>query len=240
MQIIPAIDLKEGKVVRLLRGEPEKATLYSEDPVAVAKEWDRLGASRLHVVDLDGAFSGKCKNLALVGQIVKSVRIPVEMGGGLREEEVVRQIFSQGVQFAILTTRACEDLAFLQGLIAAYPGRILVSLDSRKGKVCTEGWKKQTELEVGAFLKTLKRFGLQEAIVTDVEKDGMLQGPNVELYRAILSQTKGIRLIASGGVSSIEDLEALKSLEGLGLYGVIVGKALYEKRFTLPEAISVC
>jgi len=241
MLIIPAIDIKDGKVVRLYRGEYGKVKIYSQSPVAVAKRWVKQGAKLLHIVDLDGALSGKLKNLKLIKQIAESIDIPVEVGGGIRTAEAIRSLLDTGVHRVILGTKACMDEGFLQKAVQEFGESIMVSIDTKAGMVATDGWTKVTKTSAVDFLKKLELLGLKVVIFTAIERDGTLEGPDVEALKGVLAARSGSCLvIASGGISTLDDLLVLKNLEAEGLFGAIVGKALYEKKINLEEAINMC
>lgn len=234
--IIPAIDLIGAKVVRLKQGSRDKK-IYSCDPQEVAEAWAMQGAKLIHLVDLEGAFSGKIKNLNSVKKILKSVRIPVEFGGGVRDLNTVRRLLDLGVFRVVLGTRAAEDRKFLQSAFARFRDKIIISIDSRAGRIKTRGWKISFgDNDPLAFAIYLKELGFKQFIYTDISKDGTLKGPDVNGIKDLLEKVK-IRVIASGGVSSLKDLARLRPLVKKGLSGVIIGKALYEGRFTLRQAI---
>lgn len=236
MLIYPAIDLKDGCVVRYFQGKFDKK-VYSRDPVKTAKYWIKQGARVLHVVDLDGAFTGEQKNLALVKSIVENIDVPVQFGGGVRKIETIKKAIDLGVWRVVLGTKAVEDGVFLKKAFKAFKNRIIVSIDSRAGQVLTKGWKStQKGLDAMKFALVLKKAGFKELIFTDTSKDGALSGPNILAIKKLLKET-GLNIIASGGISSLEDIHKLKELEKKGLVGVIIGKALYEGRFTLKEAL---
>jgi phosphoribosylformimino-5-aminoimidazole carboxamide ribotide isomerase len=238
MIIIPAIDLKGGNVVRLFQGKLTASNVYSHSPVTVARHWQKQGAELIHVVDLDGAFTGTIKNLHLVREIIKAVDVPIEFGGGVRSEEAIETLLDSGVSRVVLGTMAAEDNDFLKAVFEKFQHRIIVSIDAKKGKVLTEGWQNaKQDLSAIDFARRLKDVGFSELIYTDVLKDGTLQGPNFESLGAIL-RGSGLKIIASGGVSSLDDISRLKSLEKEGVEGVIIGKALYEEKFSLKEAIN--
>ncbi len=240
MLVIPAIDIKDGKVVRLYKGEYDKDKVYSKDPVVVANRWQRRGAKLIHVVDLDGAVSGKSKNLDVIEKIVASVDIPIELGGGIRTKEAIRNLLNKGVNKVILGTKACENETFLQSVVEEFGDKIIVSIDVLEGKVATKAWTKVTEIKPFDLLKRLELLGVKVVIYTEIDRDGTLKGPDIEAIKEFLQARESCLVIASGGVSSLDDLKALKTLEPQGLFGVIVGKALYEKRIELEEAIAVC
>lgn len=235
MLVIPAVDIKDGLVVRLLKGDISKSTVYSDDPVSVASMYQAQGAKRLHVVDLDAAFTGELKNFGNVQRIAESLKIPIELGGGIRTKEAALKVLSSRIQYAILGTAVVKDEAFFAELLKKYGDRIIVSVDAKGGFVATRGWVETEKIDAFDFIRKLDEAGVKEIIYTDVEKDGTLQGPNLEHIRKILGFVKNISLIASGGVSSLADLRNLKET---GAYGAIVGRALYEKKFTLYEAIN--
>jgi phosphoribosylformimino-5-aminoimidazole carboxamide ribotide isomerase len=238
MLIIPAIDLKDGCVVRYVQGRRDKK-VYSKDPVKTAKHWQRQGAKLIHVVDLDGAATGKLKNLDIVKQIIKTVEVPVEFGGGIRKQADIKKLLTLGVFRVVLGTKAIQDQKFLKKAFQEFKHRIIVSLDIKAGKLCIKGWR-NTSWHKGAlkFCQALKAIGFKQIIYTDVLKDGTLSGPNIKGLKKLLKET-GIQVIASGGISSLADIFRLKLLENEGLVGVIVGKALYEGKFTLSEAIKL-
>jgi phosphoribosylformimino-5-aminoimidazole carboxamide ribotide isomerase len=238
MLIIPAIDLKDGKVVRLYQGKGQE-TVYSDDPVEVAQKWQREGAKLIHVVDLDGAFSGEPKNLSVIREICDSIEIPIECGGGIRDRGSIRKLLGVGVEKIVLGTKAVEDQEFLKEVFSEFPEKIIVSIDARSGMVMTDGWKTpQPTLDAVNFSLRIKAIGFESIIYTDTLKDGTLTGPNIDGIKNLLSKS-GLQVIASGGISRLDDIKRLKEIEKEGLAGVIVGKALYEKRFTLKEALEI-
>ncbi|MCK9594200.1 MAG: 1-(5-phosphoribosyl)-5-[(5-phosphoribosylamino)methylideneamino]imidazole-4-carboxamide isomerase [Candidatus Omnitrophica bacterium] len=239
MLIIPAIDLKGGNVVRLFQGKGEE-TVYSRNPVVFARHWQKQGAGLIHVVDLDGAFSGKPQNLAAVKKIVEAVDTPIEFGGGVRDEKTIKDIFAIGVSRIVLGTRAVEDSQFLKDMLAKYAEKIIVSIDAKNGVVMTEGWQSASQGKLGAidFAKALEDAGFKQVIYTDTSKDGTLRGPDIGGIAQILKDT-GLNVVASGGISCLEDLNKLYSLDPKRVCGVIIGKALYEEKFTLKEAIKL-
>jgi phosphoribosylformimino-5-aminoimidazole carboxamide ribotide isomerase len=238
MLIIPAIDLKEGKVVRLVQGRFDKK-VYSSDPLKTAKHWARQGAKLIHIVDLDAAIDGKAPNLAAVSKIIKEARVEVEFGGGVRTSAIAKRLFDAGVSKVIVGTKAVEDNKFLAGLFKKHPDKVIVSIDEMDGNVYVRGWRSKGKSEKTLeFAAKLKSMGFKRVIYTDIKKDGTLKGPNIQSIKKILKET-GLEVIASGGISSIDDIIKLKSLERSGLAGVIVGKALYEGRFTLRRALEI-
>ncbi|MBI4846374.1 MAG: 1-(5-phosphoribosyl)-5-[(5-phosphoribosylamino)methylideneamino]imidazole-4-carboxamide isomerase [Candidatus Omnitrophica bacterium] len=238
MIVIPAFDLKKGNVVRLFRGLYNKETIYSPDPVQVAKKWEKDGAEFLHIIDLDGAFFGEPKNLAVVEKIVKEVNLKVHFGGGIRSEETVKKVLSIGAHKVIMSTKIFEDSSFIENIGKNFAKKIIVSIDAKAGIVLDRGWTNQTELTVEQALKKVEAMGIRMAVLTDISCDGALSGPNIGLLEDVLSKTK-IDIIASGGVSSLADIKAVSKLEKnhKNLLGIICGKALYEGRFKLKEAI---
>ncbi len=238
MKIIPAIDIKEGKVVRLTRGDFTRLKVYSAAPEEVAQKWQREGAELIHVVDLDGALTGRRKNLGSLKNICTVLKVPIQFGGGLRSMQSVEEIFKAGIKRAVLGTKAL-DLKLLKQLVKKYGERIVVGLDVRDGIIQIHGWKKQVKVvEFGSFCKEIERIGVRHVVHTDVSRDGTLLGLNVHSLDKIFKATK-INVIVSGGISTLDDLRMLKKMKYPNLWGVICGKALYEKRFTLPEAIAV-
>lgn len=234
MIVIPAIDLKDGKVVRLLQGSYDEVTVYSQDAAEAAKNWQKQGASRLHVVDLDGAVIGKPKNLASLRQIVENTSIPVQFGGGLRSREDIAAIMNIGAKWAILATKACDDLDFIRQIISEFGERIIVSIDVKYGKVASGGWRKTSKMEDVELIKKMQDVGVKSFVYTDISRDGTLIGISISGVRKILEET-GASIFYSGGISSMEDIKALKALEKQGLSGIIVGKALYEGKLNLTQ-----
>ena len=237
MLVIPAIDLSNGQVVRLARGDMNEKTVYGDDPAAIARRWADEGAQVLHVVDLDGAISGKLANLDAVADILAAVSVPVELGGGLRTAEDVRRVLEIGVQWAIMGTAALRNRSEVEAVVADFGDRIIVGIDARDGKVAVEGWTERSDVAAGELAREMARLGVGRLICTDIATDGMLTGPNVPAMRQ-LCEAVDVPVVASGGVSSIEDVRALRELEPLGLLGCIVGRALYTGDLSLPEAIA--
>lgn len=238
MLIIPAIDLKCGKVVRLFQGNFNRQKVYSADPVKVAKHWVKQGAKFLHIVDLDGASSGTPKNFEVLKEIINQISIPVEFGGGVRGVETISKLLSLGVERVILGTKAASDAKFLKLVWKKFGEKIIVSIDAKCGKVMTQGWNCGVAKTTLDFAKELKVIGFKQIIYTDVSKDGTLSGPNIFGIKELLKETQ-LDVIASGGVCSLKDLAKLNKLEKQGLSGVIIGKALYEGKFNLVEALKV-
>jgi phosphoribosylformimino-5-aminoimidazole carboxamide ribotide isomerase len=233
--IIPAIDLKDGQCVRLLQGRAEDASVVAEDAVETALRWQAAGAKRLHMVDLDGAFEGKRRNLAVVRRVTEALNLPVELGGGIRDMAGIAAVFDAGVQWAILGTVAIEQPEFVTEAVRVYGDRILVGIDARNGMVAVHGWLKGTAVSALDLAKQVRDAGVREIIFTDIARDGMLQGPNLESLRQVAA-IDGLDVIASGGVSSLADLEQINQIAGVS--GAIVGKALYSGHVDLAEAIA--
>lgn len=233
MEVIPAIDLKEGRCVRLFQGDFDKETVFSTDPAAVARRWQDAGAPRIHVVDLDGAASGQPRNAEAVAQILQSVDIPIQLGGGVRNMETLKNWLVRGVRRVVLGTAAVEDPDFLVQACARFGDAVIAGVDARDGKVAASGWTRTTEVDAISFIARLGELGVRRIVYTDIATDGMLKGPNLESVRQITSRTP-LPIIASGGVSTIQDLLSLNSL---GVEGAIVGRALYTGDLDLREAI---
>lgn len=237
MLVIPAIDLSGGQVVRLRRGEMAEKTVYSSDPAAVAHEWARAGAEIIHVVDLDGAVSGRPCNCEALRTISEAAGIPVEFGGGLRSLEAIAAAFEAGAYWAVLGTVALSNPELLRVALERWGKRIIVALDARDGRVAVEGWTRTSEVEAADLAREMEALGVRRILCTDIATDGMLTGPNVEGLRRI-AEAVSIEIIASGGVSCLEDVLALRRLEPLGIIGVITGRALYEGRLDLRQAVA--
>ena len=237
MLIIPAIDLKGGRCVRLYQGKEDKETVYSEDPLAIARMWVKRGAQRLHIVDLDGAFRGKPVHLEIVEKIAGEVDVPIEFGGGIREKEVLSEVFARGIDYAILGSRALS-LGFVRKVCSEFKDRIIVSVDTRGSKVLAEGWKRETSIEAKDLVKDLLKAGVKTIIFTDIRRDGTLQGVDIKLIRKFL-EIVNVKVIIAGGVASLADVKKLAQLRGRAPAGVIIGKALYDGKIKLEEAIAV-
>lgn len=237
MIIFPAIDLKGGVCVRLMQGDPDRATVYGQDPVAVARHWEAQGAEWLHLVDLDGAFSKAPVNSAIIFDIARSVSIPVQVGGGIRTLENAADYLAGGVARVILGTVALRRPELVAEACGAYPGRIALGLDARDGLVAVEGWKESTRTDAVSLVRGFGGLPLAAVIYTDIHRDGMQTGVNIEATRRLMEET-GVPVIASGGVSSMDDVERLLPLVPLGLMGVITGRAIYEGTLDLREAIA--
>ncbi len=236
MEVIPAIDLLGGNCVRLYQGDYDQSEIFGNDPIAVAQQWQDQGATRLHLVDLDGAKSGEPVNLPVIAKIAKALTIPVQVGGGLRDRDRVVQLLGLGVRSAILGTVAVEKPALVGTLCQEFPGQIIVGIDARNGKVATKGWLETSEVEAIELAGRMAKLGAAAIIYTDIHRDGTMQGPNLDALRE-LAVAIDIPVIASGGVSSVTDLLNLLSLESLGVTGAIVGRAIYTGDVILKEAI---
>ncbi|WP_129673200.1 1-(5-phosphoribosyl)-5-[(5-phosphoribosylamino)methylideneamino]imidazole-4-carboxamide isomerase [Candidatus Chloroploca sp. Khr17] len=234
MEIIPAIDLKDGRCVRLFQGDFSQTTVYSDDPAAMAQQWAAQGATRLHVVDLDGARQGQSANLEAVRAIVRAVTIPVQLGGGLRHEHDIDTVLNLGVARVILGTAAVEDVALVVRLLERFAERVIVGVDARNGKVATAGWLETADIWATDLVRRMADLGVQRIIYTDISRDGTLTEPNFEAMAALLDPN-GPALIASGGIAEIAHLQRLARL---GVEGAIVGKALYDGNIDLPQALA--
>ena len=237
MIIIPAIDLKEGKCVRLEQGLMDKATVYSEDPADTAKHWEAQGAELLHVVDLDGAFAGSPRNLPAIIAIRDAIKIPIEVGGGIRDMGTVRKLVSIGIDRIILGTAAIQNPSFVQAACSAFPGKIIAGIDAKEGLVAIKGWAEVTTVKAVDLALQMQGYGVIAIIYTDIKRDGMLSGPNIEATRD-LAKALHIPVIASGGVHTMKDIENLLTVRHSGVSGVITGKAIYSGSLDLKEAIT--
>ena len=236
MDVIPAIDLLEGQCVRLYQGDYDQSEVFSTDPVSMAQHWAGMGASWLHVVDLDGAKTGEPVNLPTIAKIVQALDIPVQVGGGLRTRDRVAELLNIGVKRAILGTIAIEKPDLVKELCQEFPGQIVVGIDAREGKVATRGWKETSTVDAIPLGKEMAAAGACAIVYTDIARDGTLSGPNIPQLKD-MAEALDIPVIASGGVSSITDLLNLTTLEPLGVSGAIVGKAIYTDNIDLKEAI---
>lgn len=238
MLIIPAIDIKDGCVVRFTRGRLNKK-VYSRDPLKTARHWQRQGAKLIHIVDLDGANSGRPKNLEIVKKIVKNVDTPIQFGGGVRKRDVIRKLLDYGIKRVVLGTQAVEDKDFLKKAFKEFGHNIIISVDAEGSRILIKGWQVGSRrVSLLDFARTLKEIGFKQMVYTDILKDGTLSGPNIKGIKTLLKET-GIQIIASGGIRSLEDIYKLKLLERKGVVGVIIGKALYEGKFTLSQALKM-
>jgi phosphoribosylformimino-5-aminoimidazole carboxamide ribotide isomerase len=226
----------EGKVVRLFQGEKDKKTVYSDNPLEFAKKWQAEGAEWLHVVDLDGAINGVYSNLYLLEEIIENLDINVEISGGIRTRDILDQTINMGAKRVVLGTKAVEDPEFVKQAVRDYKEKIAVAVDMRKDKISARGWTENSDIKSADLVKKMQDIGVRCLICTDITRDGTLEGPNLEMIKKI-SKIVSVDLIASGGVSSLDDIKALKDLKVERLKGIIIGKALYENKFSLKEAI---
>ncbi|OPZ87037.1 MAG: 1-(5-phosphoribosyl)-5-((5-phosphoribosylamino)methylideneamino) imidazole-4-carboxamide isomerase [bacterium ADurb.Bin429] len=231
---IPAIDLQGGRCVRLAQGEFDRETVYGDDPVAMALRWQAAGATRLHVVDLDGAREGSPRNHDVIAAIATALSIPVQVGGGIRDAETVEKLLFLGVDRCILGTRAAQDRAWAEEMFRAFGERLILGIDAKNGRVAIKGWVETTELTAIELALALKAAGARRVIYTDISRDGMLTGPNVEATARLAAET-GLAIIASGGMSSLDDLRRLARHSGIE--GAIIGRALYTGAIDLTEAV---
>ena len=239
MIIFPAIDLKNGKCVRLEQGKFDNVKVFNEDPVAVAKEFEAKGAEYIHLVDLDGAVEGELVNRDVIEKIVKSVKIPCELGGGIRNIERMEELLNLGLARVILGTIAIKNPEITKEAVAKFGGeKVVIGIDAKKGKVAINGWLDVTEKDVVELIKEMESIGVKTVIYTDIEKDGMMQGISLDSVKRILEQTD-INMVVSGGVTSVEDINHLVDLKNSKIEGVITGKAIYEGKLNLEEAIRV-
>jgi phosphoribosylformimino-5-aminoimidazole carboxamide ribotide isomerase len=235
LQVIPAIDLRKGRCVRLIQGQSDKETVYSHEPVKVAQGFAKAGAKRLHVIDLDGAFTGQPANLDAIRNIAESVAMTIEVGGGIRDLATIEAVLATGAEYVILGTVACEEPDLVKEACRRYPGQVIAGIDARDGRVAVRGWVDDTDMDALELARAMIDYGVEEIIFTDIARDGMLTGPNLRALEKMT--TVGAKVIASGGVATLEDIRAIATLFFRGVTGVIIGKALYDGCFTLEEAI---
>lgn len=235
MILFPAIDIKDNKCVRLTQGDFNKVSIYSDDPVEMAKKWEAMGAEYLHVVDLDGAKNEGLNNRKTIEKIAKSINIPIQVGGGIRSEEKIKAMLDAGVDRVIVGTMVIENKELLTELVKVYKGQLAVSIDALKGKVAINGWQKVGKVDSIEICGFLESIGIETLVYTDISKDGMLSGPNFEVYKE-LSEKTNLDIIASGGVTSLDDIKKLKEMN---LYGAIIGKALYDNRLDFRDALEI-
>ena len=238
MIIIPAVDIKNGKCVRLLQGRLNDATVYSDEPAAMAVKWARLGAQIIHVIDLDGAISKSPQNVAVIREIAHSVKVPIQLGGGIRNEQTVAMYLEMGIRRVIIGTEAIKSPEFVKQICKSYPDQIIVGIDARKGKVAIDGWTQTTHVEAVDLARAFEDCGVATINFTDIQRDGMQTGPNLEATKQ-LAEAISIPVVASGGVSSIQDVKDLLELEEFGVIGAIVGKALYSGELDLNVALEM-
>ena len=237
MLLIPAIDLKDGKCVRLKQGAMDKSTVFSDDPAATAERWLKLGARRLHVVDLNGAAAGRPKNEAAVKAITAAVgeKLPIQLGGGIRDLDTVEHLLDSGAAYVIIGTAAVKTPGFLHDACTAFPGKVMVALDAKDGKVAVDGWSKMTGHEVTDLAKKFQDYGVEAIIYTDIGRDGMLTGVNIDATVALARQLS-VPVIASGGINGLDDVKALCAIEHEGIPGAITGRAIYEGKLDFAAA----
>ncbi|MFZ3320937.1 MAG: 1-(5-phosphoribosyl)-5-[(5-phosphoribosylamino)methylideneamino]imidazole-4-carboxamide isomerase [Usitatibacter sp.] len=240
MIIIPAIDIKDGQCVRLEQGRMDKATVYSKEPGKAAAQWTGMGAQRLHVVDLNGARAGKPSNEAAIKAIIASVEsdVPVQLGGGIRDLDTIERYLDDGVSYVVIGTAAVKNPGFLHEACDAFPGHIIVGLDAKDGKVATDGWSKLTGHDVIDLAKRFQDYGVEAVIYTDIGRDGMMTGVNIEAT-VRLAKALSVPVIASGGLNSLDDVRALMAVEGEGITGCITGRAIYEGKLDFAAAVKL-
>ena len=238
MLLIPAIDVKDGRCVRLKQGNLDDETVFSEDPAAVARHWIKLGAERIHLVDLNGAVAGKPQNAAAIKAIVEAVgaEVPVQLGGGIRSLETIERYLDSGISYVIIGTAAVKSPGFLHDACNAFPGQVIVGLDARDGKVATDGWSKLTRHDVTDLARKFEGYGIEGIIYTDIGRDGMLTGVNIEAT-VKLAQAVAVPVYASGGVTDLDDIDKLLAVEAEGIHGVILGRSLYEGTLDFAAAL---
>jgi len=240
MLIIPAIDLKDGQCVRLRQGLMEDSTVFSDEPVAIARRWVEAGCRRLHLVDLNGAFAGEPVNGEVVAAIAAAwPELPIQIGGGIRNLETIEHYVKAGVSYVIIGTRAVKDPAFVAEACAAFPGRIIVGLDAKDGLVATDGWAEVSSLRADELARRFESDGVSAIVYTDIARDGMMQGVNVEATVA-MARASSIPVIASGGITNLDDIRALKAVASEGICGAITGRAIYEGTLDVAEAQRLC
>ena len=240
MLIIPAIDLKDGKCVRLRQGLMDDSTVFSDDPVAMASKWVEQGCRRLHLVDLNGAFDGKPVNGEIVTDIAKAhPDLPIQIGGGIRSAETIEHYLSAGVNYVIIGTKAVKEPEFVTEMCAAFPGHIVVGLDAKNGLVATDGWAEVSSVQAADLAKRFEQDGVDSIVYTDIARDGMMQGVNVEATLA-MAEASSIPVIASGGITNMDDIRALSAVSDKGICGAITGRAIYEGTLDMAEAQIFC
>ena len=241
MLVIPAIDLKDGHCVRLQQGDMQAATVFSEDPAAMALHWSEQGATRIHIVDLNGAFAGKPVNERAIKEIVDAVGpdVRLQLGGGIRDLDTIERYLDDGISWVIIGTAAVKNPGFLHDACNAFPGQVIVGLDARDGKVATDGWSKLTKHDVIDIAKKFEGYGVEAIVYTDIGRDGMLSGVNLEAT-VNLARALTIPVIASGGIHTVADILALKAVEDEGIMGAIAGRSLYEGTLDFKAALAAC
>ncbi|MDA3916842.1 MAG: 1-(5-phosphoribosyl)-5-[(5-phosphoribosylamino)methylideneamino]imidazole-4-carboxamide isomerase [Deltaproteobacteria bacterium] len=238
MIIIPAVDIKQGKCVRLLQGRMEDSTLYSEDPVSMAQQWENCGAQLIHIIDLDGAFAKEVKNFKTIQDILSKIRVPIQVGGGIRDIKTIEMYINAGVSKVIIGSIALYNPELVKDACKKFQDRIVVGIDARNGMVAVEGWSKTSETRAVDLAKEFESCGVAAINFTDIHRDGMQTGPNIE-ETAALAEAVSIPIVASGGVNTIQDIKNLLEIESKGVIGVITGRALYEETLDLKEAIRI-
>ena len=238
MIVIPAIDIKNGRCVRLIQGKMSKETVYSHEPTEIALKWVNLGAERLHIVDLDGAVGGRPVNLEVIKSLSQTIRIPIQLGGGIRDLRTIETYLSIGIDQVILGTAAYKNPGFMEKACSSFPGKIILGIDARNGRVAVEGWVEETDLTPEELAKKYEKLDISAIIYTDILRDGMRSGPNIQATRD-LANAVDIPVIASGGISGIDDIMKLMNISEYGVEGMITGKALYEGTLDLKEAIAL-
>ncbi|MCX8094105.1 MAG: 1-(5-phosphoribosyl)-5-[(5-phosphoribosylamino)methylideneamino]imidazole-4-carboxamide isomerase [Candidatus Goldbacteria bacterium] len=240
MQIIPAIDIRNGKCIRLIQGDVRDETVYSKEPVEVAKLWQVKGAKLIHIVDIDGALTGRPKNMDIIMKIIKALKIKIQIGGGLRDEKYIKKYLRADVKRVILSTSAITDEKFLSKLLKKYNEKIVVGVDAKGERLAVKGWQDMTNIKVIDFIKRIEKLGVKRIIYTDIKRDGVLKGPNIKGILNILRNTN-MKVIVSGGISRLKNIENLMQIERRypNLEGVIIGKALYTGNIDLKEAIKI-
>lgn len=236
--IYPAIDIQDGRCVRLLRGDFAQVTIYHDDPLEAARRWRALGAGRLHVVDLDGARTGEPVNAGIIGRMAEEMDIPIQCGGGIRNLETLEGYLAKGIAWVVLGTKAITEPGLLSEAAARHPGKVIAGLDLREGKASLEGWVRQDDRDVASQLAEWRALGLTRVVVTDINRDGTLEGVDPQSLLD-LTGASGLEVIASGGVATLADLRGLRELAGKGIIGAIVGKALYNGNINLEEALDL-
>ncbi|MCP4625831.1 MAG: 1-(5-phosphoribosyl)-5-[(5-phosphoribosylamino)methylideneamino]imidazole-4-carboxamide isomerase [bacterium] len=238
MLIIPAVDIKNGKCVRLVQGRKEEETVFADDPVAMAQKWEQAGAELIHVIDLDGAFEKSPQNLEAVKRILQTIDTPIQLGGGIRDQQTALTFLEMGVQKVIIGTEAIKNPVWVERLAGRFADRVIVGIDARNGLVAIEGWTEDTRTRAVDLAKRFENCGIAAINFTDIHRDGMQSGPNIEETRK-LAEAIGIPVVASGGVATIKDIQNLMPLESVGVIGVITGKALYSETLNFTEALAL-
>ena len=238
MHFYPAIDIKNGQFIRLKKGQLDELTIYGDDPVTQAKKFCEAGAKWIHIVDIDGAFNGASKNMDVILSIKNNVKSKVQVGGGIRKLKTIQKLLDHNIDRIVLGTVAVTDPPFVREVCEKFPGKIAIGLDTKNEFVATEGWAKKSKINFESFLKLYEDSSVSSIIFTDIEKDGLMEGANFVQLKKLLSLTK-LNIIASGGVASLQDLAKLKNIKNKNLKGVISGKAIYEQKFSVKEAIEI-